>query len=468
MTRCRFRLLVPLLLAVVLAAGGGLAYAQGGATSTLSGTVLDTSGAVVPGATITAKDNATGAVFTAVSGANGAFTIPAMPPGTYTVTVELLGFKTAMLNDVILNVAVTSTVKAVLELGEIAETVIVQAATEIVQTQATAVAATMTARQIANLPRAGRGAFDLIGFMPGVVTNTGEPARRHDQRPAAEHGEHHARRHEHPGQLREDVGRHVHARQPAASTPSRKSPCPRPPRAPTWAARAPRRSGTSPAPGTNRYQGSAYFYYRRTWMNTNTWWNLNRNVDPVTGAPTPTARTFYDYPGARFGGPIIKDKAFFFVNYEEVRSPGTRTDTRTIMSPLSEQGMFQYSGGTVDLMALAAKNGQVATIDPTVAKLLADVRSSTSKGVGDHDARSADAVVHLAAADQEHHEVPDGPARLPADVEASRSRSRSTQNLLMSRPGYHEQPAGEVPRVPRTGAYRTPIGTPTRCRRGRC
>ena len=54
-----------------------------------------------------------------VSGANGAFTIPAVPPGTYTVTVELQGFKTAVLNDVTLNVAVTSTVKAVLELGEI-------------------------------------------------------------------------------------------------------------------------------------------------------------------------------------------------------------------------------------------------------------------------------------------------------------------------------------------------------------
>ena len=50
------------------------------------------------------------------------------------------------------------------------------------------------------------------------------------------------------------------------------------------------------------------------------------------------------------------------------------------MSPLSEQGMFQDAGGTVDLMALAAKNGHVSTIDPVVAKLLADVRSTTGKG----------------------------------------------------------------------------------------
>ena len=132
--------------------------------------------------------------------------------------------------------------------------------------------------------------------------------------------------------------------------------------------------------GTNKFQGSAYFYYRRDWMNTNTWFNLNRNVDAVTGKPTAKPRLFQDQPGFRIGGPIWKDKAFFFVNYEWISSPGTNTANRTIMSPLSEQGKFQYAGGTVDLMALAAKNGHASTIDPVVAKLLADVRSTTGKG----------------------------------------------------------------------------------------
>ncbi|MCU0252245.1 MAG: TonB-dependent receptor [Vicinamibacterales bacterium] len=132
--------------------------------------------------------------------------------------------------------------------------------------------------------------------------------------------------------------------------------------------------------GTNRFQGSAYYYMRRERFNTNTWFNLYRNVDPVTGNPTAKARLYQDQPGARIGGPIWKDKAFFFVNYEWISSPGTNTANRTIMSPLSEQGKFQYAGGTVDLMALAAKNGHASTIDPVVAKLLADVRSTTGKG----------------------------------------------------------------------------------------
>jgi hypothetical protein len=84
------------------------------------------------------------------------------------------------------------------------------------------------------------------------------------------------------------------------------------------------------------------------------------------------------------GGPVRipklfngRNKLFFFVNYEWVSSPGTSTNTRTIMSPLSEQGIFQYGSSRVDLMALAAGNGQVAKIDPLVAKLLGDVRKST-------------------------------------------------------------------------------------------
>src|SRR5205823_2428390 len=74
-----------------------------------------------------------------------------------------------------------------------------------------------------------------------------------------------------------------------------------------------------------------------------------------------------------------RDKLFFFVNYEWVSSPGTNTQTKNIMSPLSEQGIFQYAGGpNVNLMTLAAKAGQVSTIDPIVKRLIGDVRTSTT------------------------------------------------------------------------------------------
>src|SRR5687768_8263112 len=80
--------------AALLLATATIAYAQGAtSTSSLSGTVVDNGGGVLPGATVVAKNNATGATLNAVTNTSGAFSIPALDPGTYTVTVSLQGFK---------------------------------------------------------------------------------------------------------------------------------------------------------------------------------------------------------------------------------------------------------------------------------------------------------------------------------------------------------------------------------------
>ena len=366
-----------LVLATIVAASP--AFAQGGATSTITGTVTDTSGAVVPGADVVAKHVATNTTFNAVSGADGAFTIPAVPTGTYSVTVTLMGFKTAILNDVVANVAQVAEVKAVLALGALEETVVVSGATEIVQTQVTSVASTLGTKQIASLPVVGRGAFELVGYMPGVATTTGS------LRDGTVNGlpqsavnitldgmniqDNYAKTWD--GMFTRVSPRLDAVEEVTISTAAQGA---------DMGSQGAAQVRFVTRSGTNRFQGSAYFYYRRDWMNTNTWFNLNRNVDAVTGKPTPKTKLFQDQPGFRVGGPIWKDKAFFFVNYEWISSPGTRTDTRTIMSPNSEKGLFQYSGGTVDLLALAARNGHAATIDPVVAQLLADVRSTTGKG----------------------------------------------------------------------------------------
>jgi len=171
MKHCVLRLTVIVL--AMLAAIAPAAYAQGGgSTATLSGTVTDASGAIIPGATVAIKNNATATEYSAVSSENGTFSVPALNPGSYTVTVTLMGFKTAVLNNVRASAGVPSSVRAVMEVGGLEETVVVQAGSEIVQTQSAAVATTLDVNQISKLPTGSRSALTFVTSLPGVNSRT--------------------------------------------------------------------------------------------------------------------------------------------------------------------------------------------------------------------------------------------------------------------------------------------------------
>jgi hypothetical protein len=135
--------------------------------------------------------------------------------------------------------------------------------------------------------------------------------------------------------------------------------------------------------GTNNWTGTAYEYFRHDGLNANTWFR-NRDLppDPQTGkSPKDKLRQYNQ--GFAQGGPILKNKAFFFFNYEEQRSPAESTLQRVILSPEASAGLFSYnvSGATrqVNLLQLAAANGQLATADPLMAKLFADIQASTKQ-----------------------------------------------------------------------------------------
>lgn len=361
---------------VMVSMAGSIAYAQGTATSTLAGTVVDTSGAVVPGADITARHVATGTVFTTVSGANGGFTIPAVPTGTYSVTVSLQGFKTVVLNDVDVTVAGPATVKATLELGQIEETVLVTGAAEILQTQTSAIANTITSTQITNLP-ISRAAFDVVLQLPGVATATTTRYSSVMGLPQSTVNITLDGMNIQDNYLKTTDGMFTRVspridavEEVTVGTAGQGA---------DTAGQGAVQVRFVTRSGTNNYVGSAYYYFRRDWMDTNTWFNLNRNFQPK-----PVVALYQ--PGARLGGPISvpnlfdgRDKAFFFVNYEVSHSPGTYTLNRTIMSPASERGIFRYSGGEVDLLSLAAKHGFESTIDPTVQRVISAIRSATTQ-----------------------------------------------------------------------------------------
>src|SRR5438128_10723190 len=169
----RGRFVTALLVSVVmLGLATAPARAQGSFFTSLSGTVVDSSGAVIPGADVKIKNNGTGAEYNSVTASDGGFTVPSLPGGTYTVTVSLMGFKTATLNSVTLNAAVPASVKVTLAVGTLEENVtVVGDSATVVQTQTPAIATNLTGQAITSLPLTSRNALDSLTGLVGFNTS---------------------------------------------------------------------------------------------------------------------------------------------------------------------------------------------------------------------------------------------------------------------------------------------------------
>jgi hypothetical protein len=356
-----------------------IAWAQGGANATLTGTVLDTSGATIPGATVTARNNGTNVTTEVTSSTQGQFTIPALPPGTYTVTVTLEGFKTAVYNDVILNAGVVTPINARLEVGGLAETVTVEGATALVQTVSSSVSSTINTKQIESLPLTSRNVMDFVTFLPGVQTPGGLRQSSINGLPRAAINVTLDGVNVQDNTLRNTDGfftivqpRLDAIEEVTVSTAAGES---------VGGGSGAVQIRFTTRSGTNTYSGSLYHYYRNDALNENTWFNKRNDVDK--------ANLLQHQRGGRLGGPIRlpglydgRGKAFFFFNVENFYQPSEVTRNRTILHEQARAGIFRYdlgggNVGTVDLLGLAAANGQIASMDPTIQKLLADIRQAT-------------------------------------------------------------------------------------------
>ena len=290
------------------------------------------------------KNTATATEYTAVTNDAGSFTVPAIDPGAYTVTVTLVGFKTAVLNNVRVNAAVPATVRVTLELGGVEETVLVSAGSEIIQTQSAAVSATIDTNEILKLPTGSRNALDFITSLPGVNTPAGNRDSTVNGLPQS------AINITIDGVSAQDnwlkttdgffarVSPRLDAMEEVTVSSAAQD------AANTGQGAVQIRFATRS--GSNDFRGSAYYYLQHYKLNANTWFN-NRDLppDPATGKAPKNEDKLYQ-PGMRLGGPIVipglwdgRNKAFFFFNYEESRSPGQNTENRTVLHPRAEQGL---------------------------------------------------------------------------------------------------------------------------------
>jgi hypothetical protein len=158
---------------LTLVGAAGKAGAQT-ATGQISGTVKDTAGGVVPGATVTVSSELTGLSRTATTDTNGDYVFALLPPGTYSVKAELQGFSTALESGIRLLVDNKIRVDLTLKVGNVAETIEVQAATVAIQSENATISQTLTEKQITELPLNGRNFLSLLFLNAGAVETTGE------------------------------------------------------------------------------------------------------------------------------------------------------------------------------------------------------------------------------------------------------------------------------------------------------
>ncbi|MCR4375484.1 MAG: TonB-dependent receptor [Acidobacteria bacterium] len=368
------------LLALLLACASTPAFAQGSSTSSLSGSVVDADGGAIPGATVIVKNNATGVSIEAVSNSTGQFSFPGLTAGTYTVTVSLTGFKTYVANDVRLLASRPGEITARLEIGALSETIEVKASSELIQTQSSTVSSTLSTEQLTELPLVSRNALYALTTLPGV-SSTGGP------RNALINGL--------PNntvnitidgvgtgnQLQSTDGffSMVTPRMDAVEEVTVTGAVPG-----VGAGAGSVQIAFVTRSGSNQFDTSGYFYWKDERFNSNYFFNEIANL------PKNEVK-LYNY-GGRVGGPIVlpgfdgRGKAFFFFNMEVQLTPTSITRTRTILKDSAAAGIFTYDrtiGGvttqqTVDLLQLAAANGQLATTDPTVMALIARIKAATA------------------------------------------------------------------------------------------
>jgi Carboxypeptidase regulatory-like domain len=310
-------------------------------TGTILGTVKDSSGAVVPGATVVLVQTGTSTTRTVLTNAQGEYTAPNLPTGTYSVTGEMSGFKKVTLANV--HVGVDQKIRAdlKLDLGEMTEAVEIQAETPLVQTSSSDLSVTVEGKTIESLPLNGRNFVSLTRTIPGVTRGVGPGGGNIDGsgslawRASASFSANGQRPRDN-NYLLDGVDNNETWLQTVVVFPSVDALDEFKLQTSTYAAEFGRSMGgvvnLQIKSGNNDFHGSGFEFLRNDAFDANNWFN-NR-----AGRPKPE---FSQHQfGGTIGGPIIKDKTFFFADYQGMRITQGQTYLSTMPSSLMRQGNF--------------------------------------------------------------------------------------------------------------------------------
>ncbi|HLK65544.1 MAG TPA: carboxypeptidase-like regulatory domain-containing protein [Bryobacteraceae bacterium] len=339
------RKLLTLTAALVLCAA--MLSAQGN-TAALSGTVSDQTGAAVPGAEIEVMNVATSLVAKTTGSERGEWSVPSLPAGTYKVTVTKPGFKAATVPSVVIEAGVPASIPVRLEVGQATETINVTAGADIVQSATAEVSNTMTGRQLTDLPFTTRNAVELLVNEPGTATPTTPRSSSINGLPKGALNVTIDGMNSQDNMLKSSDGFFSYLYTPVDAVDEV-----------TMTSSAAGVDATSQGAaqikfitrsGSNQFHGGVFWQVRNTDLDANYYFNNQ------IGTPRDVIKL--NQGGFHVGGPVLKNKLFFFTNYELYKLPATQNYKRTILSPAALQGNYQYTANgqvnSVNLYSLAA------------------------------------------------------------------------------------------------------------------
>lgn len=294
-------------------------------TAGLTGTVSDPTGAAIPGAKVTAQDVARGTVWSTVTNSAGIYNLPRIPASTYTLTVQAKGFQTAVRPNILLVIDQKARVDVKLSLGLVSQTVQVTGAPPLLQTETTQVGTVINSRTNEALPLATRNYIQLTMLAPG--TTNPNPQTLTDGsgtfggRPYVNGNREQANNFILDGMDNNQVSDNLVGYQPSVDAIQEFN---------MITANAPPEFGNfmggivnaTVKSGTDAFHGDAFEFVRNDIFNAAQW------SDNLSASPK--AKIRWNMFGATFGGPIKKDKLFFFVDYQ-----GQRYDNPNSVGPLS-------------------------------------------------------------------------------------------------------------------------------------
>jgi Carboxypeptidase regulatory-like domain/TonB dependent receptor len=344
--------------------------------ASINGTVTDPTGAVVQGAQVTVTNTASNIVRSTVTGSAGVYILTELPPGPYNVAIQKVGFETLKFPPVTLTVQQVMTLNGKLQLGSTQQEVTVQVTAPTVDTTDAQLSAVVEHTQMTELPLITLNPYQLVLLSSGVTTsdsylggfsvNGGRERNDNMLLDGADNNDTDV-----PGGLGGITSQDPDATEEFRIITN------------NFAPEFGRDNGAQvdviTKSGTNSFHGDAYYFGRWDALAARDFFNHQPN--PVTGvgvAPkNPYERNLY---GTSLGGPIIKDKTFFFVNYQGDRFITTLTDQATVPTPALISGNFTYtnplSGASAPINVstpTSANNAFGLALDPFIHKILTTV-----------------------------------------------------------------------------------------------